>query len=335
MIVTLCSEAASPDQENLVIPDLEITGITFEGDDLSQPRYRSLIDHSRAPQGVQFEPGVQIISADPVPFTVLFRIDPSANVMFMRDGDSPVVQSVAAAPDFGPVPGLSAELLDPTTCRLTWNQGAAESPSTALRILCEHADRPSTGPELVDGGVYLAIVHRHEVGSEPIEGTAPGSPEPGTIKILGTDSQGRPRYDLFWPDVLANLSPGLELEVSFRVRKGERVELALLFSLTPGSHVQFESAAGQVIVQPDRPAQLRSAAPSDLGEKCTLVWVQETDLQTVQGQVSSFFLEASDGELPIEIRFAERAAPRARRVQFDPTVIQPPSCTSGGICITQ
>lgn len=336
MIETLSSAPASLDQEDPVIPALEITGITFEDGDLSKPRYPSLIDHSRAPAEVQFEPGVQMISADPLQFTVLYRIDPSADVIFKQDGnDLPVVQSVAAAPDFGPVPGLSAELLDSTTCLLTWNQAAAASAVTALRILCEHSDGSFTPEELVEGGVYLAIVHRHQAGSEPILGSAPGSPESRTIKILGTDSQGRPRYDLYHPEVLANLPSDLELEISFRVREGERVQFSLLFSLAPGSDVQFQSVAGQVVVQPERPEQLRSAAPSVLGEKCTLVWVQETDLAAVEGQVSSFFLEASDVELPIEIPFGERAAFVRRRVQFDPTVIQPPSCTSSGICITQ
>jgi hypothetical protein len=307
--------------------DLEITGITFEGGDLSRPRYPSLIDYSRAPVEVQFEPGLQIISLDPIQLTVVYQIDPAAEVVFARDAAGlPVVQSVAAAPDTGPVPGLSAELLDPTTCRLTWNQAAAVSASTALRILCEPSGRLATGPEQVDGGVYLAIVHRHEEGSESIQGTAPGLPEDRTIKILGTDSQGRPRYDLFFPGVLAN--PDLELEISFRVRKGEEARFDLLFSVVPGSDVRFETVAGQVVVQPARPAELKSTAASDLKEKCSLVWVEGAG-QTTQGKVSSFFLVASEAENPIEIR----ATRKLRRAQFDPTVIQPPSCTSGGICI--
>ncbi|MFP5288525.1 MAG: hypothetical protein ACLGI9_22510 [Thermoanaerobaculia bacterium] len=332
MIETLRSETASTHQEDPSIPVLTVTGITFEGGDLSEPRYPSLIDYCRAPEQVRFDPGIQIIAKDPTPFTVLYAIDPAAGVVFMRGADGlPVVQSVAAAPDFKPVPGLSAELLDPTTCRLTWNQAEAAWPSTALRILCEPSGRLLTDPEQVDGGVYLAIVHRYEKG-DPIQGAEPDSPEPGTIKILGTDSHGRPRYDLFFPDVLASLPPDLELEISFRVRGGERVQLSLLFSLAPGSDVQFESVAGQVVVKPARPEQLQSTAVSEQGEECTLLWVQQTDLMAVQGQVSSFFLEASAGELPIEI-FAERA--KLRRLQFDPTVIQPPNCTSGGICITK
>ena len=319
---------------------LEITGITFEGGDLCKPRYPSLIDYSRAPAGVQFEPGLQIISDDPSPFTVLYSIDPSAGVVFTRGADGlPVVQSVAAVPGSGPVPGLTREPLDPTdptTCRLTWNQAEAALPSTALRILCEPVGRPSTTPEKVDGGVYLALVHRPEESIEPIQGAVPGSSESGTIKILGTDAQGRPRYDLFVPDVLASLSPDLELEISFRVRQGETVELALLLAAVPGSDVRFETLAGQVLVQPARPAQLQSTAVSDLKEKCTIVWERkadlEADLETGQGSVSSFFLEASAGEIPFDVR-VERETRRRRRMQFDPTVIQPPNCTSGGICI--
>lgn len=333
MIESLGRRTALLDQEDPSAPALTITGITFEGGDLSQPRYPSLIDYSRAPAGVQFEPGIQIISKEPSAFTVVYAIDPAAGVVFSQYGGLPVVLSVAAAPEYGPVPGLSAELLDPLTCRLTWNQAEAAALSTALRILCEPpGDRLLTGPEEVEGGVYLAIVHRHEEGIEPIQGTAPGSPESGTIKILGTDAQGRPRYDLFVPGVLANLSPGLELEVSFRVRKGETVELSLLFSVVPGSDVRFETFAGQVVVQPARPPQLRSAAASDLREKCNLRWVGLTDLEAEKGRVTSFFLEASAGELPFDVR-AERETRRRGRLQLDPTVIQPPNCTSGGICV--
>lgn len=332
MIETLGSKAASLDREDFVIADLEITGITFEGGDLSRPRYPSLIDYSRAPAGVQqFEPGLQIISRDPIQLTVLYQIDPAEGVVFARDAAGlPVIQSVAAAPDDGPVPGLSAELLDPATCRLTWNQAEAVSASTALRILCEPSGRPSTGPEQVDGGVYLALVHRHQEVSESIQGTAPGLPEAGTIKILGTDSQGRPRYDLFVPGVLESLSPDLELEISFRMRKDERADFDLLFSVVPGNDVRFDSFAGQVVVQPARPPQLQSTAASELRERCSLVWVQQTLLEAVRGKVTSFFLEASESDIPFEIR----ATRRLRRAQFDPTVIQPPNCTSSGICIT-
>lgn len=330
MIETLRNETASTHQEDPSIPALAVTGIKFDGGDLSKPRYPSLIDYSRAPAEVQFEPGVQIISADPLPFTVVYGIDPAAGVTFAQDADGlPLVQSVAAPAESGPVPGLSAELLNLTTCRLTWNQAEAASPSTALRILCKPGNRLLTDPEEVDGGVYLAIVHRQEEAIEPMQGTAPGSSEPGTIKILGTDAQGRPRYDLFSPDVLASLPPDLQLEISFRVRQGATVQFSLLFSLDQGGDIRFDSVDGQVVVKPARPEQLRSTAVSDQGEECTLLWVQETEAAT-QGRVDSFFLEASDGELPSEI-FAERA--RRVRIQLDPTVIQPPNCTSGGICV--
>lgn len=330
---------APPSQEPLdaqASNHLEITGITFEDGDLSKPRYPLLIDYHRAPKEVQFEPGVQLISQAPPTFTVLYGIDPSSGAVFARGADGlPVVRSVAAAPDSGPVPGLTAKLVDgdPTKCLLTWNQAEAASPSTALRILCEPpGDRFLTDAEAVEGGVYLAIVHRPEEGIDPIQGNAPGSPESGTIKILGTDAQGRPRYDLFVPGILANLSPDLELEISFRVRRGEEVRLSLLFSVVPGSDVRFDTFGGQVLVQPSRPPQLKSTAVSDLRERCTLVWDQENGPDTVQGKVTSFFLEASAGELPFDVR-AERQARRRGPLQFDPTVIQPPNCTSGGICI--
>ncbi|HVG06460.1 MAG TPA: hypothetical protein VNM67_02065 [Thermoanaerobaculia bacterium] len=346
MIETLSSATASLEQEDPLIIDLEITGITFEGGDLSQPLYPSLINYDRAPEGVQFEPGLQIIALDSKPFTVLFQIG-SDKVEFMQGpGGAPVIESVAAAPDMGQMEGLSAELTDPRTCRLTWNQTLAASAVTALRIRCQHSGGSvATAPEEVDGGVYLAIVHRPDKGSEPIQGMPPGDLEPDTIKVLGTDAQGRPRYDLFLADVLTGLSPDLELEVCFRVREGHTASFSLVFS-TPDNDIRFQSMSAdpsQVPVQPERPWQLRNTGRSELGDRCTLLWVQNTgrsacmtsspakgQIHCLAGRVDSFFLEASE----VPPGAGEPRAALLRSVRFDPTVIQPPSCTSSGICIT-
>ena len=342
--------------------DLEITGITFQDGDLCRPRYSTLFDYVRAPKDARFEPGVQILRAGHL-LRFLFRIDEGARVEFLSDGGLPVVMSVTEPYLDGPVPGLTAVLLDPVTCELTWNQEEANRMHnavvkvTALRLLCRLLDREPTDPEQVDGGLYLAIVNRPEEEAPDLGIGDPGVPEPRTVKLLGSDFFGRPVYDLFRPEAQALLPFHLGLEPTILVREHEAVDLSVQVATRPGIDLRFERAMAnpqevQVHGYEPRgwPSQLRSAERQDFGRRCQMLWIEETGRQActvgsseqrmgycVTGQVATFYLEATleDG---FELLFKteeELAAWRKRgvRMQFDPTVIQPPSCTASGICI--
>jgi hypothetical protein len=334
--------------------DLSVTGIKFRDSDLSKPLYPSLIDDSRAPQGIQFDPGVQSRSLIPRPLTFLFQIDPAANVRFQSGAtpDAPVIQSVAAMPGFGFIPGLqSAVLLDSTTCQLTWNQSVALFDVTALRLCCEPTNRLPTDPERVDGGIYLAIIHREEPGKQ-VQGADRG-PIARTIQILGSDEHGRPIYDLYFRDALASLPEDLSFEPCYRVREGQTASFDMLLSLSLGDDIEFEassSSSGQVAIQPyqprEWPSQLHDAGRSDLGKKCSLEWVQNLGRSACRisdpekgraycmaGYVTSFYLDVvKNGGSELAKRQAQTH--RTKHFQVDPTVIQPPSCTADGICIT-
>lgn len=352
MIETLGSVVASLDQEDPVIPDLEIHGITFQDGDLSKPLYPSLIDHARAPEGVQFEPGVQIRSGQR-DLTFLFRIDPKPEVKveFERDAaDLPVIESMDSLPGTGIAGVVARSLPDSKSAQLTWRQSEARSEVTALRLRCRHTPpQIPSDPELVDGGVYLVIVNRPMVHGEELAGGDPGPLEPDTITILGTDSGGRPIYDLYHREALTDMSSDLSFEPTFRVREGEKVDLSMRFA--PDVDLRFLPAPGnhqEVAVEgyqpPGWPPQVRGAARDDLGKRCRLQWVQDlgrslcttSNMEVNQqgycrsGHVTSFLLTAFIGE---EVMHFWQVAEKDKRRLIDPTVIQPPNCTSSGICI--
>lgn len=326
--------------------DLEITDITFEGGDLSRPRYPSLINAFRAPAGVQFEPGIQIIHGER-DLTFLLGIDPSSEAVFESDASGlPVVESIVSPSGSGIAGLVERSLLDSRTCQLTWRPGEAESRLTALRVRCSPTLRGATDPERVDGGVYLMLLDRPEWLPEEHPAVDPGLPVPHTIKILGTDGHKRPVYDLYLRAALDSLPTDLALEPTFRVREGHAVDFSMLFA--PDVDLRFLPSAddfGQVAVEDfpsGRPPQLVDAAREDAGKECRLKWVQATgrDLCTssseergeghcLAGQVTSFMLVAFVG--PGSFFDVEE---RDKRRLVDPTVIQPPSCTSSGICIT-
>ena len=360
MIETLGSKAASPVQEDPEIHALTIAGIEFEDGDLSRPRYTLLIDYEHAPAGVQFEPCLQIRDVLDNLLKVRFKIDHAAGVRFVsNDLEEVLVSSILDPQSFSP-PGLvSATLVDgdPRKCDLVWKQSEADAAGlgllNTLRLYCKFEDpnhSPLTPVEEVEGGLYLAILNRKEAPYLQHETNPPGEPIPGTVKMLGFDGIGRPLYDLYLPQ--DSLPEALVLEPAFRCREGQIVAFDLVLDLPTGIDLMFVTDAApnedQVAVNGFLPAghpfQLYETLVGRFDGKdkrrCTLTWTQETGRQYCQtsnvreakrcycilGQASGFGLVAApNGQL---------APDPGRMANIDPTVIQPPNCTSGGICIT-
>jgi len=367
MIETLRGEALL-DQEELVIPGLKITGITFADGDLSRPRYPSLINYERAPEGVQFEPAIQIMEVAVPQLHIQYEIDPAQPVIFDAPDGNVRVTSVLN-PEGTPAGLVSAKLVDGDRrrCELVWDQEKANEafggPNriAPMRLHCCHSSElrelSSSPVEQVEGGVYLTILNRPETPFEIRSVKEPGTPLESTIKILGFDPEGRPVYDLFQPEVLEGLIAYLALEPSLRIREGQISSFSMVLDLPPeleGIRFELEPKRNAVRVvgfEPQgRPFQLNDTTPGDFGglpnRKCFVEWYQETGRQycstsnsnearkcyCTKGQVTSFNLRATDGENFSDILIARGLAHRV--AQFDPTVIQPPNCTSSGICIT-
>jgi hypothetical protein len=364
MIETLsgASVAQEPEPDE---PQLEITGIYFDQNDLSKPRYPSLIDYGRAPQGVQFEPTIQILQV-PVPVLhVLYAIDPQAPVTFEADAGNVKVTSVENPRK--PPPGLvSAKLVDgdPRRCEVIWDQDEANRAFgglkrlSSMRIHClPTPTRDLSPPEHVEGGVYLAILNRQEVPFQDHFVKDRGQRIWATIKVLGFDEKGRVVYDLFQPGVQDGLPASLTLDPAFRIREGQISSFHMVLDLPPElDRIKFElepetDAVRVFGFEPEgRPFQLGQTTASSFenrpDRKCEVEWFQETGRQfcatsnptqaarcyCTQGLASSFALRATPDGKSSEILILAGEADRV--AEFDPTVIQPPSCTSGGICIT-
>ena len=346
---------------------LKVTGITFEGDDLSKPRYPSLIDYGNAPVGVQFEPAIQIMQLPAPELRIRYEIDPSQPVTFMADLDGNVQVTSVLNPEGGTPPGVvSAKLVDedPRRCELVWDQARGDMAFDGtdriapLRLHCA-VERGLAPVEQVEGGVYLTILNRPEVPFEDrFVNLFPGLPVESAIKILGFDPKGgRPVYDLFHREVLEELMTNLALEPAFRIREGQISSFSLILDLPPElQHIQFElepsgDSVRVVGFEPQgRPFQLNDTTAGEFGglpdRKCFVEWFQETGRQycatsnlaearkcyCTKGQVSSFHLRATLEGIPSDALIAR--GERHRVAEFDPTIIQPPNCTSSGICVT-
>ena len=358
MIETLASKVASPVQGGPLVPMLEITGITFHGGNLAQPLYPSLIDYARAPAGVQFEPGLQLRADLGEPLVVRFEIDPAAGVKFVANALEEVEVTSILVPQLSRPPGLQSATLvegDPRRCDLVWDQAVAGALGfgqlNTLRLHCEFED-PEHGSnplEAVEGGLYLAILNRPEDLNENNQQNPSGDPVAGTIKMLGFDGIGRPVYDLYRPN--ESLPEALALEPTFRCREGQIVSFSLALDLPDGIDLMFitdpapndDQVAVNGFLPAGHPFQLyeTTVGPFDghPHRSCGLTWAQETGRQycttsnprearkcyCIQGQLSGFgLLAAPKGQL----------APSRQMANIDPTVIQPPNCTSSGICIT-
>jgi hypothetical protein len=302
---------------------IRITGITFENGDLSKVRYPTLIDYDRAPGGVRFEPGFQILS--PGRHQFILQLEPGfefTQELVSLNADSQIL-------------GLEVDWSEPSTCLLTLD--GVTGKVAVLRFPC----RPSPSglilspEEIVYGGAYLALINREETLSASNQNVvaAPGDPEPQTIKLLGLDLHGRPVYDLFQQDALPGVPSDLGLEPTIRVYRTEAVSFSLKIATIPDFKFK-ELPDQQVQIQPFepsvRPPELKNASGADEGRRCNLFWEAASG---TEGSVSTFYLDVWQPAGPGRGHPGMGHSRKMRRiVQVDPTVIQPPSC-SGGICI--
>ncbi|HEX6898924.1 MAG TPA: hypothetical protein VF789_04390 [Thermoanaerobaculia bacterium] len=322
------------------------------------PRYESLIDYSRAPAGVQFEPAIQILSEPAKDITIEFKLKEGEPFKFRQVNKKVVCLSVD---DYRPLSGVSCEPLSDTHCKLALPKAQIMSRKVlALYIPCERTDevQPSD-KEKVEGGLYFALVKRSQQSEEDIEGEDPGAAEPSTIKILRI-KKGRVVYDLFKPQSSA-LDNTYELEPAFRASEGTSTQFKLRLTLKhqgPGWY-KFKSDDHSKEAKvfghnpEERPAQLRSTKLQSSSNVCEIKWCQETGRSQCKvggdaelcycqhGWATSFNLQAvlltphSLRELEKCLALGDfqkigKILEEVRVVgEIDPTVIQPPVCTIG------
>ena len=296
---------------------LEIDNIRFEGGNLWQPRYESLIDYSYAPEDIQFEPAFLVHSKDPdQEIEVVFRLaDPEAEF----DVRNNTVRWQLLAGSESAI-SIKVDDLDFRFCRVVWKRSGP--PLTTLHIAC----RPTGGGPLdaltwVEGGVYLVIMDPGDSGDvlpapDPAVKEA-GDPVPRTVRLLGIDEYHQPVYDLFFRDATP---PELGMEPAFRAGHGERLNLRLALDLPApyaGARLRVDadgkaeadfSPLGMV------PRSLMGIPAEDDHKACTVQWNRSSEMET--GEMASFNLLIDGG--PVS--------------SLDPTVIEPPACDANGVC---
>jgi hypothetical protein len=196
---------------------------------------------------------------------------------------------------------------------------------------------------------------------KPAEESVATKPE---IRVVAIDSHDRPVYDLFRPFLADTfLDPELELEPAFRVREWETVELDLVLAVQGLPGLRWKSSRGEADVIPisaaeGRPRPLKTTESWPDEGRCRIRWVQETGRSACvdgseearrcychTGRTSSFLFSAtprlSDLVGPVPEHFlnhpgflkGDNPVKFLSRINIDPTVIEPPTCTPDGVCI--
>lgn len=301
--------------------------VQFKDGKLWKARYPSLIAYDQAPK-LQFEPAFQVFAEE---MKVFFQIAGDQNARFLTRGDREVVWQSLVPPDSGsPAPDVTVELCDgdPRRCRVHWRYSGA--PLASLRLACwpiEGEPEPDTDAwalTRVEGGVYLVIIHRDEARHNPSPVRNPdGARRPGMVRVIGTDENSRPIYDLFRQEFADTLPANLALEPAFRVHHGETIDFKLFLDL-PEVHFRANES-GQVDMLyrvPDFAPESLLGAPAGDGDRlCTVQWHHESCVGEGaevchQGRTANLYAQVDRPDLE----------------SVDPTVIEPPPCDASGVC---
>jgi hypothetical protein len=316
---------------------LSICNIRFEEGKLWKPRYQSLIDYSRAPQGFQLEPAFTLRSAardETAAVEVVFQILPEEKVVFdvLPDG---CVRWNLLADDPLQKPFVEVTVLDAEhrTCQVRWARTTARL--TALRIRCRHlqgklaADTIEGAWSLIEGGVYLVIIDPGDALPDPDPAQKEmGAPSSQTVQLLGIDEHHRPVYDMFCGQV----PPELVREPAFRAAHGESLDFRIALDL-PERYADTRFKADDddqaemfyAVPFDTKPASLSGAPVDPERKECTVQWrrpglkctPESAEVGCHQWNVANFYAE---------LGFANQV------VRVDPTVIEPPACDAGGVC---
>lgn len=381
MIEPLVDAAPEPETPQPNEVKIVLDRITFKDGKLWQPRYPSLIQYDRM-RGIQVEPALLIRTKDPLEVRIIFAIEEGQGVTFLREeGDRVKCRSLDRPLDTE-VPGLvEARWESETSCTLIWNQAAANAYAqerfqdsnrsqemTVLRLYCQGGSQPADKWEeavtAVEGGLYLAILYSPREGgrSREVDLGPPVFPDfisealHPEVHISDIDGYGRPVCNLFCPlfERVPSLDQDVELEVAFRAREGESVEMDLTLDV-PNLGLRWKNLGGEAeVMMPfpshSRPWQLQSTKLLEDGKTCRIHWLQQTCRSNdvpgdsdatlcdrTLGRVYSFLLkvDASDKDVHQLIHKYNLRNPArfVARMAIDPTVIEPPTCTPEGVCI--
>lgn len=379
---------AAPEPPEPIDLKIVLSNITFEDGKLWKPRYPSLLQYDRM-RGIQLEPALLVRTKEPMVARILFDIGEGQGITFVKEegnrGSRVKCRSLDRPLD-PEVPGLvEARWESETSCTLYWNQAAANAYAqerfqdssrsqemTVLRLYCQGGSEPADEWEkaatAVEGGLYLVILYSPREGSRSrlIDLTPPNFPvvsreaSQPEVQICDFDVHGRPVCDVFRPllERADALDQDVELEVAFRAREGESVEMDLTLNVQDMA-LRWKDLGGEAEVIPfgsqERPWQLQSARLLEDGKTCRIHWLQQQACRPngpageseatlgdlTVGRAHSFLLKVDTSGENVEEELSQRFGLLDRhsldrfiaRMAIDPTVIEPPTCTPEGQCL--
>ncbi|HEX6898922.1 MAG TPA: hypothetical protein VF789_04380 [Thermoanaerobaculia bacterium] len=321
-----------------VIAETTIGKVDFKAGDPCRPRYLDLYEDQGilADPRTQVEPSLQVgSSVSELQVRMELADGADGKVEFTDEDGRPLCRELND-PESRP----QIEYDGPSACVLTWSRGSADLATRVFRIYCQRRDKDLTDEERVYGGIFVAVTTSMSVMKSHIPHEHPGPVELRRVVVIGTDPHGRPVYDVFKKHQITQ-PLHVELAPSFRVREGKSLE----FSMVMG--IEYACWNGQVqYIQPkgEQPPHLQKNYDPQDPKKYHFHWqtpsrecTPKDPFDCYRGEIVTFHLEprlepiASDVVLPESLRRAgfqgwDDYDSALRKINVDPTIIQPPPC---------
>lgn len=311
------STSAVVESPRAEVSDLEITGITFDGNDPCKPLYPSL--YKPFPYA-GLEPAFQV-DPETSSLSVYISLAESSGVVLiddLKDPGKPLCR-VLNEPDYEPEIAFAGE--DRKSCRLTWKNFPGAAKTRVFRIYCKPQTGEFTDEQKVYGGLFLAFT-THATGTmgKEIPPEDVGNEDPRKIYLIGADAMHRPIYELH--KGAHPMNPKIEQEVAYRIRAKNELPFGMLVAIK-GAEWDPELSFFQ-------PVELQSKLPSPT--EFDFSW-KDHDL----AKITMFHAVPQLGrgnENQVPPGWTPEEYDRALRdVGVDPTIIQPPKCDPVyGVC---
>ena len=318
--------------------EVTIGKVDFAAGDPCRPRYVDLYHDQEAwdDPRVQVEPAFQVgHSVDELRVRVELK---GKDVEFTDEDGRPLCRELND-PEIRP----QIEYDGPSACILTWSRGHAVAvPTRVFRIYCHRGGgQKPTDEEMVYGGIFLAVTTSMSEIQRHIPHQHPAQVKLQNIVVLGTDYHGRPVYDVFKKREL--LEPkGVELAPAFRARGGMPLEFSMIMGIEEAcwnGQVEYIQPRGK------QPPHLQGTYDPLSPKTYHFLWqapdqgcVASKPLESCYlGEIVTFHLKpelllpSPQPELPSWLAHAgftswEDFAAAVKRINVDPTIIQPPPC---------
>lgn len=321
--------------------EVTIGKVDFEAGDPCRPRYVDLY-HDQEPYDVprvQVEPAFQVgLSVDELRVRVELK---QGDVELTDEDGRPLCRELN---DPKSRPRIEYDGGDRSACVLTWSRGnPADPPTRVFRIYCSRSGEKPTNEEMVYGGIFLAVttsvseIYRH------IPHQHPERVKLRDVVVLGTDHHGRPVYDIF-KEREALQPPEVELAPAFRAREGTPLEFNMIMGIEDACWngvVEYVQPRGKQ--SPHLQGDYNPKFPKEYsffwqtpGQGCVATKPLES---CYAGEIVTFHLEprldpeAFNAEVELPRRLIEAGfqgwddyAVALKKINADPTIIQPPPC---------